>query len=344
MSGNRGRKPGKQISEHSDDEDFVSPPRKRKETDELSKMPEKKRKYEDKAQGLDDFLSDLHEEMFPPMKFSTQLNAPFKKLATTWDPTDQDRRLKKGTLSSDDYRDGYLSDEGDKLLRTVRERHESVSGKKGEIEKLEKRKAKGKGKDSFVGVPVETTYHGVDVQFRVDYTQSKSGEYEPHARFYVGSEDMSTSKLSKTAMAFSKQSPQRQQEFVQGFGGHESDDPSKSFQIGTQMRAVGRGSDAFGNTKGVFDGYMMSKPTTPESVSKLFVHPEFGTGSLGHQNFDATTKVAEFNAFNEIATGKRHTHSTNSGTVLESTPGIRKASAINAFGPIVNVTTSKKSQ
>jgi hypothetical protein len=280
----------------------------------------------------------------PPFKYSVHLNEEFSGLRTPWNPTAQNK-TKVGHLGSDDYESGYLSDEGDKFLKSIHSHKDEEIKKVGELPISTSRSRSQR--EIRTGSKATTQYHGVPIGFRVDYTQGEDEQWLPHARIDVGGDDQSTKDLAKASKGFESFDQKQQKHFLRGLQGKAPPKKGQTseYNLGVEFRAVARGSDAFGSLYPAFDGYLMSMPQGPEQVSHLFQHPEFGTGGLGSQN-SGQQATAEFKGFHEIVAQEPVTHTTKFGTDIETVPSIRKAKAINAFAPpgrdIVTITKEKK--
>jgi hypothetical protein len=280
----------------------------------------------------------------PAFKYSVHLNDEFAALRTPWDPTAQNK-TKVGHLGSDDYESGYLSDEGDKFLKSVHRHKDKEIKKVGELPISDSRSRSNR--EIRTGNKTTTQYHGVPIGFRVDYTQGEDEQWLPHARIDVGGDDQSTKDLAKASKGFESFDKKKQKQFLLGVQGQAPPRKGQSdaYNLGVEFRAVARGSDAFGSLYPAFDGYLMSMPTAPQQVSHLFQHPEFGTGALGSQNAGQQA-TAEFKGFHEIVAPEPVSHTTQFGTDIEAVAPIRKAKAINAFAPpgreIVTITKQER--
>lgn len=280
----------------------------------------------------------------PAFKYSVHLNDEFAGLRTPWSPTAQNK-TKVGHLGSDDYESGYLSDEGDKFLKSIHSHKDKEIKKVGELPVSDSRSRSNR--EIRTGNKAMTQYHGAPIGFRVDYTQGEKEEWLPHARIDVGGDDQTTKDLAKASKGFESFDKKQQKHFLRGVQGQAP--PKKgqndAYNLGVEFRAVARGSDAFGSLYPAFDGYLMSMPKAPEQVSHLFQHPEFGTGGLGSQN-SGQQATAEFKGFHEIVAEHPVSHTTQFGTDIETVAPIRKAKAINAFAPpgreIVTITKQEK--
>ncbi len=311
------------------------------------------------------FLKQINLSAHPASKYSTAINDQFKHLRQSWDPKSDANQTRPGHLSSKDYEDGYISDEGDKFLKAIHARRDEEVGKVSELQDGRKSRSGNKIK---LGNLTSTQYHGVKIDYRVDFTgieekpstetsakKKKKGvdkevieppktKWVPHARIFVGTEDLSTVKLASLAENLHSQDDETfKQHFLSGVRGQASptEDKSSAYAIGVESRAVGRASDAFGQLYPSFEGYLLSKPQSSLEVANLFHNPLFGTGALGSQN-SGQTATPDFHSFNEIVSDTRKQHSTKVGTHLDDVSLIRKAKAINAFGPIVKIDTERK--
>ncbi len=328
------------------------------------------------------FLRQINTLSHPASKYSATISDQFQKLRQPWNPNSDANRTKPGHLTTADYEDGYISEEGDKLLKAIHAR------KDVELQRVDGLK---KGKKSRANKPIKqggltsAQYHGVKVGFRVDFTgilekpPAKKGEQEkkqaedveeeggdakaktkapakrkvsqwiPHARIFVGDKDLSTVKLARLARDIDAHDNDTFKEhFLSGVKGQESPTPDKTaaYAIGIESRAVGRASDVFGDHfHPSLDGYVLSKPQSAHEASNLFHNPLHGTGALGSQN-SGQTATPDFYAFNEIVSETRKEHATKDGTTLLDVPHIRKAKAINVFAPqgndIVKINTGRK--
>lgn len=280
----------------------------------------------------------------PAFKYSVHLNDEFSGLRTPWNPTAQNK-TKPGHLGSDDYESGYMSDEGDKFLKSIHAHKDEEIKKVGELP-ISDNRSRSK-REIRTGNKATTQYHGVPIGFRVDYTQGEKEQWLPHARIDVGENDQSTKDLAKASKGFESFDEKQQKHFLRGLQGQAPPKKGQSdeYNLGVEFRAVARGSDAFGSLYPAFDGYLMSMPKTPGQASNLFQHPEFGTGGLGSQN-SGQQATAEFKGFHEIVAQQPVNHTTKFGTDIETIPSIRKAKAINALAPpgreIVKITKEQK--
>ncbi|MFO6419195.1 hypothetical protein ACLBKS_03225 [Hylemonella sp. W303a] len=315
---------------------------------------------------MDDLFASLNQKHRPATSYTVKV-ADRGRFGPLLAPPSQH---KPGPLTSGDYESGYLSDEGEKLrsaIRKVAKDTQPPNPKKGKAPrggtdepppaKRQATKRSRSGKEIVTGAEQETSYYGTPVNFRVDFTQSGSGEYVPHARILVGSSDISTKDAAQVATDIARENTSGAKDFVLGFNPvfsfgsvstparrgrkpHRTETPpertrSASHSAGLQMRALVRGSNVFSpNDAPVLDGYQMSQVRTPQDVSLLFHDPAFNTGRMGSQN-SSQAATAEFNAFEEfVATRKTSaSHKTRAGTDLDQVPAIRKASAINASFP-----------
>jgi hypothetical protein len=289
---------------------------------------------------------------------SVGLAEGFVKLKQPWSPNSEDNRVKSGHLSSADYEDGYISEDGDRFLNAIHAHKDNEI--KGVSELEQAKKPSSSGNTIRRGNPTTARYHGVDIKFRVDFTEiapkpeaateSQQAEqpgptrWEPHARIYGFGKDPETKLLANFAQNIHTQGGEvEKQHFLEGVKGQAPPDAqiSDAYATGVEFRAVGRASDAFGDVVPAFDGLLLSKPQTPQDVRNLFFHPEFETGALGHQN-SGPGKTGDFNSFKEIVGNARVTHNTNLGTDIDTVSRIRKAKAINALvptdSPIVDIT------
>jgi hypothetical protein len=215
-----------------------------------------------------------------------------------------------------------------------------------------------------IGTIATAPYHGVDIKFRVDFTEivekpASTGEeeeeeqplrkrWEPHVRVYAFGKDAKTKELAGFAEQIGEHAdPLPQQHFLAGVKGQAppGEQISSEYATGVEYRAVGRASDAFGTVFPALDGLVLSHPQSPKDVRNLYFNPEFGTGALGHQN-SGVGATGDFNAFKEIVADTRVEHTANRGTALDKVALIRKARAINAAvpgdGPIVSIDTRAK--
>lgn len=289
---------------------------------------------------------------------SVGLAEGFVKLKQPWSPTSEDNRVKSGHLSSADYEDGYISEDGDRFLKAIHAHKDRELERVSELEQA--KKLSSSGNTITRGNPTTAPYHGVNIEFRVDFTkitpkpeattESQQAEqpgptrWEPHARIYGFGKDPETKLLANFAQNIHTQGGEvEKQHFLEGVKGQAPPDAqiSDAYATGVEFRAVGRASDAFGDVVPAFDGLLLSKPQTPQDVRNLFFHPEFKTGALGHQN-SGPGKTGDFNSFKEIVGNARVTHNTNLGTDIDTVSRIRKAKAINALvptdSPIVDIT------
>ena len=292
-----------------------------------------------KEESIDDFLSSLRKEKrvsnpYPAYEYSYKISDTFAPLLAG------PRGTKQGTLGSQDYLEGYESEDGENFRREI-ERYKTP-----DIDKLNERgptKTSRSGKEIYEGEEQKFKYHGRSVRYRVDFTkttssdESKTVTYDPHARLFVGTKDLSTTDLADAARMIGdsgKVGEKRKQSFVDGFTGKLDVVGEKTMQhkIGVQMRAIGKFSDVFGDDKPLLHSYTMSLPKTPSQVGNLFYNQNFGTGGLGHQNKGASA-TSEFNAFKEIAGGNKSTHVTKQGTNIDTVPAVRKISAMNHSVP-----------
>ena len=320
------------------------------------------------------FLRQINSTVHPASTYSTAISDQFQKLRQPWDPKSDANLTKPGHLSTKDYEDGYISDEGDKLLKAIHARKDEQIAK---VQDLPDGRKSRSGNQIKLGDPTSVQYHGVDIRYRVDFTgiaekppkatggrKKKKDEaveevveppieppkttWIPHARIFAGDQDLSTVKLASLAEDIHGQVDDSfKQHFLSGVKGQASPTPEKSsaYAIGVESRAVARASDAFGQQFPSFEGYLLSKPQSAHEVTNLFHNPQFGTGALGSQN-SGPTATPDFHAFNEIVSDARKEHSTQVGTHLQDVPLIRKANAINVFAPhdspIVTVNTGRK--
>jgi len=289
-------------------------------------------------------------------RYSVGVAEGFQGIKQPWTPGSEENRVKSGHLKSEDYEDGYLSDEGDTFLKTIHARKDSQIANVGS---LKDGKTSRSGNRIKIGEETTTTYHGVPITYRVDFTEvedkpqqtkkprKKAGQtpeaeaqpplkrWDPHARILAFQKNASTVELSEFAHHVGTHGqPEEQQHFLEGVKGQAPPTPEISdvFAAGVQLRAVGRASDAFGHVFPAFEGLLLSKPQTPDDVRNLFFHPDYQTGALGHQN-NGVGGTSDFNAFKEIVADKRVEHSTKKGTDIDTVSLIRKAKAINALSP-----------
>lgn len=302
-------------------------------------------------------------------RYSAGIAEGFKGIKRPWTPGAEDNRVKPGNLTSADYEDGYISEEGDTFLKTIHARKDSQIGNVGNLQEGKKSRS---GNRIKIGEEATTTYHGVPITYRVDFTEvedapkqtkktsKKSAEkaeaeaqppvkrWDPHARILAFQKNATTVELSEFAQRVGTHGePEEQQHFLEGVKGQAPSAPEISdvFAAGVQLRAVGRASDAFGHVFPAFEGLLLSKPQSPQDVRNLFFHPDYQTGALGHQN-SGVGGTSDFNSFKEIVADKRVEHTTIKGTDIDKVSLVRKAKAINALvphdTPIVTIATRAK--
>lgn len=305
-------------------------------------------------------------------RYSVGIAEPFQKITQPWSAQSDANLVRPGHLSSDDYLDGYISDEGNTFLKAI---HTHKDGQLESAVNLKGGKTSRSGNDIKTGNETSATYHGVNIKYRVDFTEvedklpdekksrkkgpkkaedqpepQRSTHLEPHARIQAFGRNASTVELAEFANALDTHgTATEKQHFLEGVKGQAPSVPqiSDAFAAGVEARAVARGSDAFGQVFPAFEGLLLSKPQTPQDVRNLFFHPDFQTGALGHQNngIGATT---DFNSFKEIVGNARVEHTANVGTDIEKVSRIRKARAINALvptdTPIVDITIRPKTK
>lgn len=298
-------------------------------------------------------------------RYSAGLQEDFPRLKQPWSPTSTENRVKSGHLSSADYEDGYISEDGDRFLKAIHAHKNSEIGGAGAL--TEAKRSSRSGNKIRTGNITTAPYHGVDISFRVDFTEigEKSANAEeprdgsqpidapltegwaPHVRLYAFKKDANTRQLATYAEHIGAEGREDfQRHFLAGVKGQAPPDGPipVGYATGVEFRALGRASDAFGTLYPALDGLLLSHPQTPTDVRNLFFNPQFETGGLGHQN-TGQHATSEFNAFKEIVGNRRVEHSTNIGTPIESVPLIRKANAINAAvpgSPIVAITKQAK--
>ena len=298
--------------------------------------------------------------------YSAGLHEDFKNLNKPWSPTSNDNLVRPSPLSSADYEDGYISDDGDRFLKAIHAHKDREIAGAGALKEAKKKSRSGNTiRTGNIGT---APYHGVNISFRVDFTEiveqsvdaqephdgsqptdaPATKRWEPHVRLYAFKKDAKTKQLATFAEQIGRRGEEVQkQHFLAGVKGQPSPDGlnSDSYGTGVEFRAIGRASDAFGTVYPGIDGFVLSHPQTPNDVRNLFFHPELKTGGLGHQN-TGPGATAEFNAFKEIVGNQRVEHSANKGTDIESVPLIRKANAINAAvpgdRPIIDITKRAK--
>ena len=330
------------------------------------------------------FLRQINTLTHPASTYSATVSDEFQNLRKPWNPNLDQDRIKTGHLTTADYESGYIPDEGDKLLKAIHARKDVELQRIDELKKGGTSRSKKPIKE---GGLTSTLYHGVKIGYRVDFTgvaekppaekrgrkkkqsedveeeevetkaktkakapaQPKISQWIPHARIFVGEDDLSTVRLARLAEDIHAQDNDTFKEhFLSGVKGQASPTPDKTpaYAIGVEARAVGRASDAFSeHLYPSLDGYVLSKPQSTQEVSNLFHNPLYGTGALGSQN-SGQTATPDFHAFNEIVSDTRKEHGTKVGTTLEEVPHIRKAKAINVFAPpgkeLVKINTGRK--
>lgn len=291
-------------------------------------------------------------------RYSVGIAEPFQKIKQPWSAQSDANLVRPGHLSSDDYADGYISDEGDTFLKAI---HTHKDSQLESAADLKGGKTSRSGNDIKAGNETSTTYRGVNIKYRVDFTEvadkppddkkprkkvarkaddsepepPRSTHLEPHARIQAFGKNASTVELADFADALGTHgSATEKQHFLEGVKGQAPSVPqiSDAFAAGVELRAVARASDAFGQVFPAFEGLLLSKPQTPQDVRNLFFHPEFRTGALGHQN-NGPGATTDFNSFKEIVGDARVERSTIVGTNIDTVSRIRKARAINALVP-----------
>ena len=321
---------------------------------EIHLQPARKKGY------LSNYINSRINKLNDEKQATFSINQQHKTLLSEMS-ADKKKPATPGGLTSQDYHDGYISDDGFNAITSIKNTMDTLDEDKvsqGDFSSLSRH-----GNKLFQGQEKDLNYYGVNLTYRVDMTEKTSKDKtdnedldnqqhdnikrSKHARLLIDGKNITTQDMMRFSNSMGAQ--QEQSEFIKGIKGDIFDSDKQPIApknmsderiTGISFRAVIRASEIGHNEKPLLDGFQMSRVQNIKQASNLFHHDEFNTGAIGSQN-SSKSSTGEYNKFKQLTQENTLQRKNTGKTDINQAEIMRKAKSVNsAFpknAPFVNI-------